>query len=96
MSGGSYDYLYSREPEELIYKIEDMKKMRDRLIEFGFNDCAEWTQRIINQVEKFDIVLRTMKDEIEDIWRDIEWIDSGDGADIDETIEKWRKSRGKR
>lgn len=46
MSGGSYDYLCFKEPEELFARVDDIELMAQRLLELGFQDVAGDMQRL--------------------------------------------------
>ena len=48
MSGGSYNYLFTKEPAELLqyYNIEYIEEMADRLMQSGYEDVARDMQRL--------------------------------------------------
>lgn len=80
MSGGSYDYLYSKDAEDLVYRVPDLIRMRDRLIELDMKTGAEKVQKLILTVEKYRIEADARMDEMYGLMRAVEWMDSGDSG----------------
>ncbi|MNL35836.1 hypothetical protein D3C87_1578880 [compost metagenome] len=62
--------------------------MIERLKELGFYDIARESQLVLEHVKKTD----TMIDKLSEIWKAIEWIDSGDWdlQSVNEEIAKFR------
>jgi hypothetical protein len=74
VSGGSFDYLSSRAPDEARSLASQIQRMADALRDDGFPVCAERTARVV-------AMLRVAADEavaLEDLWHAKEWRDSGD------------------
>lgn len=80
MSGGSYDYLYSKDAQDIIYRIPDLIRMRDRLIQLDMKTGAEKVQKLILTVEKYTIEADARMDEMYELMRAVEWMDSGDSG----------------
>lgn len=80
MSGGSYDYLYSKDAEDIVYRLPDLIRMKDRLIQLDMKTAAEKVQRLILTVEKYRIEADARMDEMYELMRAVEWHDSGDSG----------------
>ena len=93
MSGGSYNYLCYADADDIHYKIPDITSMRDRLIELGYKDAAKETEGLILMIEAYQLRLETRLERLEDIWKAVEWCDSGDWGleDIEEAIKEYRE-----
>lgn len=96
MSGGSYNYLFQKEPSELLSGQFDaeLRLMAERLAELGYKDAAVTT-------EELSVILRQVRVRIEarivnmaPVWRAIEWLDSFDSGpeSVGTAIEKWRNA----
>jgi hypothetical protein len=90
MSGGSYNYLYSKDSEDIINQIPDMIRMRDRLIELDMKTGAVMLQKLILSVEKYRIEADARMDEMYPLMRAVEWMDSGDSG-LDSVQEAYEK-----
>lgn len=80
MSGGSYNYLCYKEYNEISNHIQDIGKMRDRLIELGFKDVAQETESILLMINSFEVRVNARLERLQDIWKAVEWMDSGDSG----------------
>ena len=92
MSGGSYNYLCHKESYDIHERKEELNQMRDRLIELGFADAAGETESVLLMLQSFEVRLQTRIDILKDVWRSVEWMDSGDsGLDsVERSVEKYR------
>lgn len=88
MSGGSYNYLCQADHSDIGNKTEDLQEMIERLKELGFYDIARESQLVLEHVKKTD----PMIDKLSEIWKAVEWMDSGDGdlQSVNEEIAKFR------
>lgn len=93
MSGGSYDYLFVKELDELINN-SNLERMRDRLIELGISDAATDTERIMQAIEAFREV-EPIRNRLESVWKAVEWVDSlaWSEEEIDKAVDKYRQKR---
>ena len=86
MSGGSYNYLCFKTPAELMaYEMEDpLAWMIDRLAKLGYaKDAAQESMAVLAELRAAKVRVGVMADRLSDIWRAVEWWDSGDsGEDI--------------
>tara|TARA_R110000772_G_scaffold173645_1_gene285585 strand:- start:753 stop:1037 length:285 start_codon:yes stop_codon:yes gene_type:complete len=92
MSGGSYNYLCYKESYDIHERKEELNKMRDRLIELGFTDAAGETESVLLMLQSFEVRLQTRIDRLKDVWKSVEWMDSGDsGIDrLKDSIKEYR------
>lgn len=80
MSGGSYDYLCFKEFDELITNKDSIEEMATRLIELGYADAAKETLQVEYIIEQARVRVETHIDRLKELWKAVEWHDSGDSA----------------
>lgn len=94
MSGGSFDYLFSKETAELLedYNIGNIEEMADRLMQSGYKDVAKDMQRLAEYCKSANLRISVLSEELSDVMHAIEWCASGDwGEDrIFNAVEKYR------
>jgi len=96
MSGGSFNYLYCKDGEDLLNSEEDLERMALSLEHRGYPDIALDTKSILNDVqfikEKIN-ELTERKNKLSEVWRAVEWTDSGDTTEkyIKKEAEKYRE-----
>lgn len=80
MSGGEYDYLYTRtELDELLNHERMLEAMADRLAGLGWaEDAASETQELLVQLRQWRVRARVRVRRLSDVWHAVEWMDSGD------------------
>lgn len=96
MSGGSFDYLYGKSPEDLILcqnLLEKMAEALDRLPDTA--DVARETREVSlifrGALARVEVRQRRLKA----IWKAVEWVDCGDwGPDaITEALAAYREEQ---
>lgn len=96
MSGGSWDYLYSKDIDELINgsSTELLQDMADRLNSAGFEDVAKDTQRLVEYIKSASIRIETLFKVLSPVFKAVEWFDSGDWGEetLNNEVLKYRKS----
>jgi hypothetical protein len=97
MSGGSYEYLYSKEANELVSNFETwfpfLREMTDRLKELGHPEMSEKTFKIIQNILEIKAITDSLNDrlqEMAEIWRAVEWLDSGDSDEVDKAVKNFK------
>jgi len=98
MSGGSYDYLYSRDSDELFGYSGVLEEMADRLAKLGYADAAaQETLWILLEMRAFQNRINTVKDRLRDVWQAVEWWDSCDSNEkcLKEAVKEYNDSRSK-
>ncbi len=82
MSGGSWDYLYSKELDELLNRKGSIQQMADKLAMLGYApDAASETMDLLLTLRMFECRLDAMLDRLRPIWKGIEWWDSADWSE---------------
>ncbi len=87
MSGGSFDYVYSRDPEELVAggHTDMLEQMCDELTALPFGQVAAVeTRAVIDEIARLRgemEKLRTRMMPIQRVWREVEWWRSNDGSE---------------
>jgi hypothetical protein len=94
MSGGSYRYLCYADSSDINNRREELTQMRDRLTELGFKDAAKETESVLLMLDSFEVRLSTRLERMSDVWKAIEWLDSGDSdfIGVECAIDKYRES----
>lgn len=99
MSGGSWDYLYSKDIDELMNgsSTELLQDMADRLNSAGFEDVAKDTQRLVEYIKSASIRIETLFEVLSPVFKAVEWYCSADwGKDrVDKAIEEYRNGKAK-
>lgn len=94
MSGGHYNYLFTKEPAELLqyYNIEYIEKMADRLMQSGYEDVAKDMQRLAEYCKSANLRIGVLSEELSDVMQAIEWCESGDSGEdgIKYAVEEYR------
>lgn len=99
MSGGSYNYLCFKDGEQLFEQgtLNDLKNIENRLNELGYTKIAgkvsDMNQIITESLEQ----VTTMKEELNDILKAVEWHDSLDYGieEIEEAINRYENPKRK-
>ena len=96
MSGGSYDYLYCKDCDELFAysNIRTLEEMESRFLDLGYEDVAKDFRRLIEYIKSANNRVEVLGGQLNEMMHDIEWYDSGDiGADtLAERVEKYRRA----
>ena len=97
MSGGSWNYLYLKEIDDLMNgsSTELLQDMVDRLNSAGFKDVAKDTQRLVEYIKSASIRIKTLFETLSPVFKAIEWFDSGDWGEetLNNEILKYRNAR---
>lgn len=81
MSGGSYNYLYCH-VSGLEEQRGDIEHMARRLESSGYFAAARATRNVLMLLDGAERAARAL----EDVWRAVEWADSGDS--LEESVRK--------
>jgi len=93
MSGGSYDYLSSKDVADLLQAQETIQNMADRLAGLGYaQDAAKETQELLLTLRQFDNRISAMQNRLSNVWHAVEWWDSCDSGEdgVKNALEKYR------
>lgn len=79
MSGGSFNYLYSKDVSELMNSMDDLVAMRDQLAKVGYaQDAARETDELICMINQFQVLIGVRMDRLRSTWQAMEWWKSYD------------------
>lgn len=80
LSGGSFDYLCYKDVPELMNSssIENLESMVQHLQEYGYEDIARDTQRLIEYIQSASIRIEVLSENLNDVFHAVEWHESGD------------------
>ena len=97
MSGGSWNYLFCKDIDELMNgsSTELLQDMVDRLNSAGFKDVAKDTQRLVEYIKLASIRIETLFETLSPVFKAVEWFDSGDWGEetLNNEILKYRNAR---
>ena len=93
MSGGSFEYLYMRDPGEVMNGYEgELASMREALVEAGCEDAALATEQARLVLRHAYIQYEAARQALEGVWHAMEWWKSCDYGEnqFREAVDKWR------
>lgn len=80
LSGGSFDYLCYKDVPELMEpsSISNLESMVQHLQEYGYEDIARDTQRLIEYIQSASIRIEVLSENLSRVFHAVEWHESGD------------------
>ncbi len=78
MSGGSFDYLYCKEPGELFDRVEYIEDMSEIALRLGYEDIALDLTRLAEYIKSAKIRVTVLQEQLKEVMHSIEWYDSHD------------------
>lgn len=98
MSGGSLNYLYCKDPDELYNCINEMEKAEEFLLKEGYSDVAKDVRRLIEYVIISRNRIEVLQENLKKVFRSIEWYDSGDSGKeaVIKAVEDYRNKQKRR
>lgn len=96
MSGSSYEYLYFNSVSDMLTKygaLEQLERMCKRLEGLSYAKlAAAKSRRVQDRLTKLEASIQKNLDDLHDVWRAVEWWDSGDWGEgeVKRAIEKMR------
>ena len=96
MSGGSYDYLYCKDPEEMLDKANDIESMANTLIKLGHLDVARDMTRLSEYIRSAYIRIDVLSKQLKPIMKAVEYYEDCDyGEDtVAKIVEEYRVKIG--
>lgn len=93
MSGGSYDYLYCKDAEELFSKAVDIDDMAETLEKLNYLDVARDMRRLSEYIKSAYNRVDVLATQLRPIMKAVEWYESCDTSaeDLGKEVEKYRK-----
>lgn len=83
MSGGSLDYLYCKEPEELFNHLSEIEDVEDECRRHNFEDIARDCRRLIEYIKSAYIRIEVLSKQLKDVFHAVEWYQSADYGEDD-------------
>ncbi len=92
MSGGSYDYLYCKDAEELFSKAVDIEDMAETLEKLNYLDVARDMRRLAEYIKTARNRVEVLSKQLRPIMKAVEWYEDCDiGEDtLGKEIEEYR------
>ena len=82
MSGGSYNYLCYTDGDTIWNNIGNLSDMSARLAGLGYaDDAARETEELLVMMRQARNRIETRIKRLSDVWRAVEWWDSGDSGE---------------
>ena len=97
MSGGSLNYLYCKEPEELFKYIGEIEEVEDILLRYGYTDIARDVRRLIEYIKSAYVRIDVLSEQLKDVFHAVEWRQSCDYGECSliEHLELYRTGKKK-
>lgn len=95
MSGGSFNYIYRRDIEDMTHVPNELRDMADELERLGYaEDVTKATRDFIATIERTKLDLEARQRTLADVWQTMEWWRSGDcnENEFKKTLAKYRSS----
>jgi hypothetical protein len=92
MSGGAFNYLCHREPDELLVHQQDIRDMAEFLRSVRAIDAQVETLAMLSLIEKTEERLNAYLDRLPPVWKAAEWWQSGDWSkeQFEEALKEYR------
>jgi hypothetical protein len=83
MSGGSLNYLYCKEPNELFEsnRVEDLETAAAVVYNAGYKDIAKDIFRLVEYIKSAAIRVEVLHEQLSDVLHAVEWYLSADYGD---------------
>lgn len=92
MSGGSYNYLYCKDPEEIFANASYLDDMSETLVKLGYLDVAKDMTRLAEYIKSAYNRISVLSQNLRPIMKAVEYYEDCDyGEDnVKKIIEKYR------
>jgi hypothetical protein len=93
MSGGSFDYLCYKDPEDLFYHLDTIKEMEDKLRELGCTKGADATKAFHDDIKDTYARFLKTREALSTIWHAVEWGEDNDynPEQVQEILNRFQK-----
>lgn len=82
MSGGSYNYLFTKDAHDIMAYDGELSDMCDRLAGLGYaDDVAREATELLLVTRQSRVRIESIQKRISDVFHAVEWWDSGDGGE---------------
>ena len=95
MSGGSLNYLYCKDPEELFGYIGELETVEDCLLRLEYRDIARDVRRLIEYIKSAYVRIDVLSEQLKDVFHAVEWCESCDYSEEDliKHLDKYREGK---
>lgn len=95
MSGGSLNYLYCKEPEDLFNYRNELEEAEEHLLRHGHKDVAMDVRRLIEYLNSAYNRISVLHENLIEVLKAVEWHLSADsGADaVARAVETYRRGK---
>lgn len=92
MSGGSYDYLYCKEPEEIFANASYLDDMSETLVKLGYLDVAKDMTRLAEYIKSAYNRISVLSQNLRPIMKAVEYYEDCDYSkeNVAEVVERYR------
>lgn len=92
MSGGSFEYLYTKAPEDLMDKANWIDEMAKILIKQNYLDVAQDMERLAEYIRSAYIRIDVLSKQLRPVMKAVEYYEDGDIGDekLKKIIEEYR------
>ena len=92
MSGGSFNYLYCKEPADMMNEVTTIEDMSESCIRMGYADIAKDLTRLAEYIKSAYIRIEVLTEQLSEVMRAVEWYQSCDIGEesLAKAIEKYR------
>lgn len=93
MSGGSFEYLYTKAPEELMDKANVIDEMAEILVKQKYLDVAQDMERLSEYIRSAYIRIDVLSKQLRPVMKAVEYYEDGDIGDerLKQIVEEYRK-----
>lgn len=95
MSGGSYEYLYTKDADDLVNSHHaELQRMIDRLIGLGYDDVADELIQLQLSIRSYRLRAEAILRRTSGVMKAVEWVDSADWSlpRIQEAVDEYRSA----
>ena len=93
MSGGHYNYIQYKEPDELFALVSELEDMSDDALLLGYDDIAKDLRRLVEYIKSAKTRVEVLSSQLKEVMRGLDYYQSCDigKESLDDIIEKYRK-----
>ena len=92
MSGGSYNYLYCKDPEEIFANVTYVDDMAETLVKLGYSDVASDMTRLAEYIKSAYNRISVLSQQLKPIMKAVEYYEDCDYSEenVKAAVERYR------
>lgn len=92
MSGGSFNYLYCKNPNEVFAAVNDVEDMAEILVKMGYLDVARDMMRLSEYIRTAYNRIDVLSTQLKPVMKAVEWYEDSDISEdsMKKTIDIYR------